>query len=59
MELKLELTIDLSGFNLDTDDVCEMSWFFEEVLSVRNLSLHSFEIGDEVGIVRNVKVLKK
>lgn len=54
----LVIEMEVGDFMYDETDGEEVEWFQDKVLNPKNgLFLHSNEIGDEVGEVKNVIVL--
>jgi hypothetical protein len=50
IRLEAELTYDDQAMH--GDDPEAQAWFLEEILLGASLTLHSYEIGDEIGAVR-------
>ena len=57
-EIKLEITVDLSESAFTDLDKEETEWFESEVIKDNMLMLFSNEIGDELGLVTKVKIIK-
>ena len=63
IKLEIELTYDDNIMHEDDPDA--IKWFYKDILEKEltnedcpNLILHSNEIGDEVGVVKVIKILK-
>ena len=59
MKLLIELEIDLGNTFINSKDQDERDWLFNEILTKGDLSLHSNEIGDQVGNITKVVKCKE
>ena len=63
--IKLEIELTYDDIIMHGDDPDAIKWFYKDTLEKEltnedypNLILHSNEIGDEVGVVKVIKILK-
>jgi len=57
MKFKLELEIDTPEWMFDESDPREIAFYKKIILGVKDLHLHSNEIGDEIGKIKSAKII--
>lgn len=58
-KLKLTIELDYNAEIMHHDDPDAIEWFFKDILLDDLLILHSDEIGDMIGTVKVLKILKE
>lgn len=58
-KIKMEIELKYDDTIMHGNDEEAIKWFFEDILYRDRLILHSNEIGDEVGEVKVLKILKE
>lgn len=56
-KIKLEITLEYDEDIMHGNDESAKDWFYSSVLQIGDLYLHSKEIGDLVGEIKEVKII--
>lgn len=57
-KIKFEALLTIDDNFIDLKSKTERDWFFNNILKDPNLILHSNEIGDEIGTVKIMRIIK-